>query len=551
MKRSFLSLLLLIAAGCASNAVDDRALLDRLLSDQARDREFPLSDIVPTSLGSATLETLLPPSRLRGADGLACHAGRAFLSEAAVDRLREVHADGSTVEIALPRALAGPGHLAAGNDGSLWVAARRSGSLWRRSVSGTWSEVASELAGISGIAVSHDTVYVSQCFDEDAIVSFALDGSKRRVLATQLGCPSGIALVDESLLVALVDRGEVLRLDPATGKRRTIATGLKFPVAVRRVPDDELVVLESGRGVVRSIGRVHAEAQGIARSEMKFEEGVSDLAWCGESVLVSNAVWGSIDVVKPWPGKPRRLIKGGLLVPQGAALLGDALLVSDGLSIKVVREGSVELLAAHRVTPDFPPCSGLNLGSDGAAYVTVPERGEIVRLDLYNDKAAPFSSALQWPTSLTRTWTGELHVAETATGQVLHIGPSGEWWPTAVSLLSPVGLVADGSRLLVTEPSGGRVLSLREGRSPLSVASGLAQPAGVAVDPTRRIFIAERGTGQLAVRNTNGSVRRIVTGLALGRSRLPYPLEVPLVAARDGSLLLASPGDGSVLRIRP
>jgi glucose/arabinose dehydrogenase len=546
--------LALVLASCslAGNA-DAPDLLARALAarEHARPALGKATAATPVALGSASLEERLAPSALRGADGIACREGQALVTEAAVDRLREIRADGSLIELPLPRELEGPSYLAFAEDGTLFVAAGRSGSLWRRAISGEWSEIARGLPGLSGLSIGGDHVYVSQCLVEDAITEFALDGSGRRRLANNLGCPTGLLAHSGELFIALVERGVVLRLNPRDGRRTEIASGLAVPVAVRRISQGELVVLETQTGLLRALDPTATSAAGPGLAVAKLAPGLSDLASCGKSVLVINSLWASIKMIRPWPGDVRTLVAGGLLVPQGAALIGRSLLISDGKSIKRLENGQLTILAAQHLTKDFPPPSSIAVGGDGAIYISVAERGEVIRLDLLSGKVTPFSSSLRWPTSLARFWTGEMVVAETGTGKVLRLGPTGEWWPVAHALLSPVGLIADGGRLLVAEPTGGRVISLREGRSPLSVASGLAQPAGLAIGTAKQIYIAERGTGEISVRQSAGSVRRLVTGLDLGKASRPYPREIPLLAVPDGTLLLASPGDGSVLAIRP
>lgn len=539
---------LALLTGCSTAVPDGSGLLARALSDRDQQRPVHATAQHPEGVGSTQIEVRIPPSALRGADGLACHGGQAFVSEESVDRIREVRADGSLAAVTTPRALGGPSHLAFDDAGNLFVAARRSASVWRRDSGGSWQEIARDLHGLSGLSVSEGRVWLSHCGVDDALSVIDEGGNVRRV-AENLGCPTGLLAEGETLFVPLVDHGRVLRVDANSGERTRIASRLEVPVAVRRAPDGALLVLEARTGQIRQIDGHSDAGPGIPLS--RLAPGVSDLASCGNSVLTANSIWASIDVQKPWPGAGRTLVEGGLVLPQGAALFGDALLLSDGRAIKRLRGDTLELIAAWRLTEGLPRPSGLTIGGDGAAYITIPEEGRIFRLNIPSGTAAEFSSALQWPTSLARLWTGELAVAETGTGQILKVGPGGEWWPIAYSLLSPVALVADGARLLVSEPGGGRILSLREERTPLSIASGLAQPSGLAAGPRRRIFIAERGTDQLSVRNTDGSVRPLVRDLALGGVHGEHPLEIPLAARPDGTLLLAAPGDGSVLQIRP
>ena len=240
-----------------------------------------------------------------------------------------------------------------------------------------------------------------------------------------------------------------------------------------------------------------------------------------------------------------------MLLPEGATLWGNSLLIADGRSVKRLHEGQLSLVAAKRVTPGFSTASGIIIGGDNAAYISAPRQGRVFRFDLNNPSVQEFSSGMNWPTSLARLWSGEIAIAETGSGQILKITSDGLLSPVTYSLLSPLALTADRTRLLVAEPDGGRIVALREQEAISSVASELSKPVGLAQDRRGRTFIVERGRAALTVRRLDGHLVRMIDNLPLGNFPGPYPREVPVVASPEGTLWLVLAGDGRILRVEP
>jgi sugar lactone lactonase YvrE len=118
-------------------------------------------------------------------------------------------------------------------------------------------------------------------------------------------------------------------------------------------------------------------------------------------------------------------------------------------------------------------------------------------------------------------------------------------------LISPVGLGLRGDRILVAEPEGGRVLAIQEDEAPAIVATGLSGPNGLALDAAGRLYISEQQTGRILRRSSGGTIRTIATGLALGTGSTDHPLPIPMTLDADGSIVVASPETGAVVRIVP
>jgi sugar lactone lactonase YvrE len=505
----------------------------------------------PTALSPATLTFEHAPTPLRGANGLACRDRQLLVAEPRGNRLLRVAADGSFEAIPLPSAVRGPDDLAVAPNGDLYVTASTSGEVWRQRASdGSWDAVARGLPDVSGVTVdAGGRVFVGTCASDGRILELDSTGRAPRVVTGGLACPeSMVAGSDGQLVVPLLEAGSVMRIGIDAGTKEPIATGLRAPSAVKRAPDGALVVLESGTGVIRTL-----QGSGDAGSTMQqiaqLAPGIGGFTSCGESAVVSNFVTGGVTAFKPWPGSPRVLERGGLAVPRGLARTGEDVLVSDGVSIRRLRGGSADVLVATEIDP-IPPPFAIALGAGGVAWITVPELGEVHRVDLAARTSTKVAGGFDRPTSILALSDGGVVIADTGAGRIVRVEADGSTRTLASGLVSPLGLASRGGQILTTEPTGGRVLGIREGSPPALIATGLAAPAGIAADASGTVYVAETKTSAILRLDSDGSHRKIATGFAFGDAESD-PSPIAMLAAPDGSLLVAIPSDGSVVRVVP
>ena len=545
------ALALALATACGPRRLPDDAAARLALAVGARgDSERTTKG--PAALSPATLSFVQPATPLRGANGLACRDRQLLVAEALGDRVLRVAADGSFEPIPLPPGARGPDDVAVDASGDVYVGASVSGEVWRLGSTGEgWSALARGLTGVNGITVdARGQLFAGACSGDDTIVELDRDGRDApRLVASGLACPG--AMVEDpagALVVPLARTGSVVRIRVDDGARTTIAEGLAMPVAVKRAPDGKLVVLESATGAIRELppsGDVGAPGEVIAR----LAPGIDGFATCGESGVVSNSLTGEIVLFKPWPSAPRVLERGGLAVPRGLAHAGEDLFVSDGVSIRRVRGGSLDILATTSID-GIPPPFALAIGPGGSAWITVPEFGEVHRVDLLARTSEKVIGGLDRPTSILPTSDGGVVVADTGAGRILRIEADGSTRTLASGLVNPLGLALRGGQILTIEPTGGRILGIREGSPPALVASALAAPGGVAADAAGHVFVAETRTGALLRLSPDGSRRKIATGFAFGDAESD-PSPIAMLALPDGSILVALPSDGSIARVKP
>jgi sugar lactone lactonase YvrE len=100
---------------------------------------------------------------------------------------------------------------------------------------------------------------------------------------------------------------------------------------------------------------------------------------------------------------------------------------------------------------------------------------------------------------------------------------------TLAQLAVPTGLAGSGDNLWAADWAMGKVFQLVAGGvvlpEPISVASGLAFPEGLAVGPDGNLLVVETGTGSLLHINlVNGVVTTLASNLQLG---MPAPVNAP------------------------
>lgn len=542
------ALALALVTGCGSRRLSDdtAARVALAVGSQGAERAAASG---PVALSPATLGFLHRPTPLRGANGLTCRDRQLVVAEALGGRVLRISAGGNLEEIALPSAIRRPQDVAFAPNGDLLVTASAAGDVWRRrAADGGWDSLARGIADLSGIAVDDaGRTFVGSCSADGKLLELGSGGQRTpRVVASGLPCP-GVMLADRdgSLVVPLRDSGSVVRVRVDDGATVALASGLHAPVAVARAADTGVVVLEAGTGAVRTVPGDGSPSAEVAR----LTQGIGGLTTCGDSVVVSNFLSGELTAYKPWPSTPRVLERGGLAMPRGLAQAGEDLLVSDGVSIRRLRGGRADLLVATTVDP-IPPPFALALGSGGIAWITVPQYGEVHRVDLTERTSQKVAGGFDRPTSILAMSDGGIVVADTGAGRIVRVEADGSTRTLASGLVNPLGLAVRGGQVLTAEPTGGRVLAIRDGSPPALVATGLSAPGGVTVDAGGHVYVAETRTGALVRLDPDGSHRKVATGFAFGDAETD-PSPIAMVASPDGGILVAIPSDGSVVRVAP
>ena len=117
----------------------------------------------------------------------------------------------------------------------------------------------------------------------------------------------------------------------------------------------------------------------------------------------------------------------------------------------------------------------------------------------------------------------DLVVAELGTGSVVRQTPEGERFTIAEGLMVPSGLAATDDDLWVTDWASGSVWQVvADGDvSMTEVATALANPEGIAVEPDGSLLVVESAIGNLTRILPSGEIVTIVEGLPMGAPAAP------------------------------
>ncbi|MFF0284099.1 hypothetical protein ACFYSW_27710 [Rhodococcus aetherivorans] len=99
--------------------------------------------------------------------------------------------------------------------------------------------MATDLTTPLGLAVSGNTLYVSEGTDPGRVVSVPTTGGTPTVVATGLTYPYGMALSGSTLYIAENSPGAVISIPTTGGTRTTVVTGLNRPYGIAVQPTDD------------------------------------------------------------------------------------------------------------------------------------------------------------------------------------------------------------------------------------------------------------------------------------------------------------------------
>jgi len=305
---------------------------------------------------------------------------------------------------------------------------------------------------------------------------------------------------------------------------QVVATGFGVPAAAKFDPSGRLHVVDQTGEVFRV-----DVATGAKTRIATLQPGLDNLAFDGRgNLFVSSADFGWVAQIVG-NGQARYLTRGGMILPQGLAVLPgpqgrDRVFVADLFRLREFDGRSGQELAVYKghLLPQpgslTPPT---NLSADGDHLVVSSILGAAVQVWDPSTDAVLEHYDFPAPVNAIR-FQGDLVVADLGLGGVV-------WASDEVMILTsdfvsvfvPAGLATDGERLWVGDWATGIVWQIEfDGKtpsSPVPVAFGLANPEGLALDVDGSLLVVETRTRQLSrVDLTTGAVSVIATDLDVG-----------------------------------
>ncbi|OKH44489.1 hypothetical protein NIES2101_28400 [Calothrix sp. HK-06] len=158
------------------------------------------------------------------------------------------------------------------------------------------------------IELSDGSILVADCANGQLTQILDKTGSNRRIVASGLLCPTGLARVsDESVLVTEFLGNQLSRVNLTTGERQVVATNLSSPEGIAYSPDGIAVVALTGTQSLRAIdintgngvtllSNLPIGLQGFSGGPPPFT--LTGVAISGDTVYVSGDIDNSIRTIK-------------------------------------------------------------------------------------------------------------------------------------------------------------------------------------------------------------------------------------------------------------
>jgi len=507
-----------------------------------------------------TTEIIVPGSAFHGVHGLAFDAeGNLYAGSVVGQTIDRVNVETGEVTnfVPLPEGMADD--IAFAPDGTMAWTSILTGEVRARFPDGTQVLLASGLPGANSLAFTPDnTLYVTQVFFGDGLWRMQPRARIAPVqIAADLGGLNGFEIGPDGMIYGPIwFKSVIARVDPATGAQEVVADGFKIPAAANFGPDGKLYAIDTATGELWRIDVATGEKSVVTR----LLPAIDNLAIRADGMIfVSNMADNSIEEVNPETGATRLIVKGALATTGGIAMAPDGgVLVADNFAVRKVNgPGEVETLARMWAS-DMEYASDIAISADGATIIVTSFFGGSVQLrDAATFELKSAIHHLAAPMTAIDGGNGWLYVAEAALSRISRVPMAGgEPESVASEVMGPsaLALSPDGTGLYVVESSAGRITHISFEGLRTTIAEGLQQPEGLAVDLDGSLIVTEVGR-QCVVRISLplASKDDLACDLPMG---LPAPMGMPPVfiksgvaLAPDGTIYVAGDRDNSLIRL--
>lgn len=512
--------------------------------------------------GGWTLDYVMPPSRLFGANGIRTGAdGRIFVAQVAGCQISAIDPDSGEIEhLDVSGAeLGGPDDLVFDDEGNLFITEFTENRIRMRSADGTSRVLQGDIPAANPITWHQGHLIAGECRLGARIVELDRDGGAPRIILDDIPMVNAFEVgPDGKLYFPVMGTSEIWRVNLDGSGREVVVGNLGVPDSVKFDSKGRIVTTQVGSGEVLRIDPRSGQRELLA----DIGPGLDNCTFVGERLFVSHMT-GSIHEITA-PGKLRALNDKGLLWPMGIAAAADgSVYVADG-SYAYVRPPHGEIgLVGMLFTPGFPGFHrGVAAADQGEWFVTT-SIGEIRRWNPSAQTNELIASGYGILMGIVATSDNRLVFAEYDTGRVVALEAGAET-VLATGLDRPTGVaLCDDGTIVVSESGAGRIVRLRGGIAE-TVADGFQLPEGLTARG-ERLYVIDVAARQLVELDHDGSLRRaIATGLPVGTPKAPRrylgtcgDMTGPMLSFAglavdpQGTLYLGADGNGSVLAILP
>ncbi|RSM74101.1 hypothetical protein DMB66_01295 [Actinoplanes sp. ATCC 53533] len=501
-----------------------------------------------------TVDRLVPPNRLWGANGIAFGPdGRLYVAQFLAGQISAVDPGSGDIETVVPIGgpVQSPDDLAFGADGSMYIADLVPGRVWRRGPDGGYTVVADQLRNPNGITCVGDRLFVNEMALDGRLLELFPGGGDPVVLTGGLALGNAMQRgPDGHLYYPHMLTGQVFRISPDGGTPELVADAVHEPVAVRFDRGGVLQVLS--RGAAGIVTRIELFGSGTRRLVTSGVAGLDNAAFDDDNrMFVSSFASGGVTELHP-DGRTREVVPRGLDGPFGVTVdLGGTVHAADHYRVTTPADGGEELLTfVHGI-----------VAADGVLHVT-SQYGDVRTYDPVSRTVRVRARGLNRPAGIAVRADGALLVAEAGAGRLLAIAVDDTVTVLADDLGEPMDVaVGADQRCYVSDARAGAVVRVDD-RTP--VAEGIGTPQGLTVRGDELFVVDSLHRRLVAVHLVTGETRidaeDLPVGAPPGVSR-PDPglfchglpgvprMFAGLALDPDGSLWLSADGEGSVLHL--
>ena len=507
-------------------------------------------------------EALMPRAAFAGVHGLAVDAqGRLLAASVIGSNITQVDRATGATQVFIPAPLGQADDIAIGPNGEMaWTSLLQGVIRYRASDTAPIRALAQGLAGINSLAFDsrNGKLYASQTYSTDMLWEIDVQGVQSpRLVAQALGGLNAFEVGPDGFIYGpLVHKGQVARIDPASGAVTVINSGFKSPTGANLDGKGNLWVVDIFTG---ELSRV-ALASGEKTVMKQLRPGVDNMAIAPDgTIYVSNLADNSVHAYNPVTGELKLLVGSKLSVPGALKIDGHDLFVADLFALRRidVRTANVtDLFIQDASDLSFP--FALALGQGRIATVSW-FTGKLQLVDRASNRITATVEAPGAPMDVVQLADGSLAIADFAAGTVVRLAGVDFTQRSVIAqgLDGPVQMIQGSDGALYITESAGRLTRIDLSGVRREIAAQLSQPEGLAQTPWGSFIVAEAGARRLVEIAPDGGRRVLAEELPIGMPAsqgLPGPYVISGVAvAADGTIYYSADrdGHGAIYRMWP
>jgi streptogramin lyase len=507
---------------------------------------------------------LVPGSAFHGVHGLGIDkAGHLYAGSVAGAALYEVDVKNGSAKIVIPSPEGMADDIAFAPDGTMAWTGFLTGDLYSRKGDGPLKKLASGLPGINSLAYRKDgRLYATTVFLGDALYEIDVEGAKPpRLIMEKMGGLNGFEFGPDDLLYGpLWFKGQVAKVDVDKAELTVVADGFKTPAAVNFDSKGNLWVVDTATG---ELVRVDPKT-GAKKTVAQLKPSLDNLAIDDKDrIYVSNMADNGIQEVNPETGAAKQIIIGKLALPGGIGVVSDngkdTVYIADVFAYRTVDGTTGEVSEPARMhaaggTLEYPMSATAKgdeviLSSWFTGTVQVIDRKSGATREMLHDFKAPHDAI--------RLDDGSLLVNELGAKSLVRVsGEHGKDRAVVVGdLAGPVGLVGGpkGS-VYLTEAFSGQVSKVESNGEKTVIAKDLKMPEGIALSGDGQLIVAEVGGRRIIqIDPQDGKVTEIAANLPIGLPGAPgtLPTNIPtgVGVGASGTIYFSSDIENAIYKI--